>query len=259
MGVDSFFNKWFSKDGKLSLPLALQVSAFFFFADLCLHRANVRLFTPWVSAAENVPPLLITLFAFLALYSMLSGHLLPFFFRQLTFLVPASMSSESGSDYEARRSVLEDQYERFAVETNNAAMLAHVSNIREEPTRHFRNSSLFLIWMWLAWAEVRFCLSVSGTIGNHVLPLPSSPWVNGIGALVCFGITVLWIVGYAKDRSSLRIRVSQKLRWEIEEREKGPTTAAVKNPNQDHATFSPLNFPSEPMIGVARAKRQSGT
>jgi len=259
MGIDAIFEKWFAKDGKLSLPVALQVSAFLFFADLCLHKSNFHPFTPWISAAENVPSLLFALFSLIALYSLLSVYLIPFSICILIFFMPSSLFSGSESDYEARKSVNKDQYERYAVETNSAAMLAAVTHQKEESTRQFRNVELFLMWMWLAWAEVSFCLPAFGTLGNRVMPLPVSPWINWIGALICFGITILWVAVAARNLPSSKVPVSQKLRLEILEREKGPTPAVVKNPNQDQATFSPLTFPTEPMIGVTRVKRQSGT
>lgn len=256
MGINLILDKWFAKDGKMNVAFALQVSAFLFFADLCFHRANVQAFAPWISTAENIPSLFFAFVFLLALYSFLSGYLIPFFVQLLTFAVPVSLSGAYESDYEARRSVLKDQYERFAVETGNASMLALVTHLKEERPRHFQNVGLFLMWMWLLWAELRYCLSVSGTIGNGALPLPFSPWVNGIGALICLGITVLLVIGSANSRSSSRIRVSQQLRLEIEGREKEPASAAVKNSNQGNETISPLTFPSGPMLEVRGNMRQ---
>ncbi|MEO7425731.1 MAG: hypothetical protein ABI036_11130 [Fibrobacteria bacterium] len=256
MGFNSILDRWFAKDGKMNVAFALQVSAFLFFADLCFHRANVQAFAPWISTAENIPSLFFALVFLLALYSFLSGYLIPFFVQLLTFAVPTSLSGAFQSDFEARRSVLKDQYERFAVETGNAAMLAQVTHLKEERPRHFQNVGLFLMWMWLLWGELRYCLSVSGTVGNGVLPLPFSPWVNGIGALICLGITVLLVIGSAKNRSSSRILVSRKLRMEIEEREKEPAPAGVKNSNLGNTTFNPITFPPGPMSMLPWTNKQ---
>lgn len=239
-----------AKEGKVSLSHALQISSFLFFLDLGMQWTTLEPISALEFSAGAVLPLAMTLAFLLVLYSFLDRVAVPFavcaLFSFKTLFWPKGIDTSS----RRKESVPDYQYEKFAMETNNGAAVEFVNREKAERHRFIRNGGLFLLWAWLGWGELTYCLPKPGTLGHLVFPMQVSRGIIGIGFLVCLGLTLLWIFVLERVGASLQISVSQAMYQEIRDREKEiEAKKEVRDRNQESSALG-LSFPMQPIIGT---------
>jgi hypothetical protein len=231
----------------VSLPYALHISSFLLFFDLCMRWTGLEPVYTLKLSNGRVFPLALTLAFLLVIYGILA-RAVPIVVWGLFSLKNLFWIWNTHSPFRGKGTVPDYQYERYAVETHNGTAFEYVRREQAEHHRFIGNGGLFLLWIWLGWGEMTFCLPKSGTMGNLVFPMQESRGIVGIGFLICLGITLLWTVLMERECASLQVPVSPKMYQEIQEREKvGELKKDTQDRNQEDSVPG-LSYPMQPMI-----------